>query len=192
MGVFPSQPRRGLLGFGLTLRAAGCIQPPPSPAANVCLDPLPNAGGVGDGAGGGDAGSAGLRHTSPPGPCPHGSGSVSSNRSFQSCPGWRFGRQSLRGSHPGSRGASAAGRHPGRGKSRGCVTGSPCLSFILTAVALINHRAPVNGCKTVPVTPGCVRAGTELAGARRASPPARRFSPAGRSSRGEPAPTGWR
>lgn len=70
MGVFPSQPRRGLLGFGLTLWAAGCIQPPPSPAANVCPDPLPNAGGVGDGAGGGDAGSAGLRHTSPPGPVP--------------------------------------------------------------------------------------------------------------------------
>jgi len=101
-------------------------------------------------------------------------GSESSNRSFQSCPGPPFGTQPLRSSHCCSRDSSAAGRHPGRGKRAGCVTGSPCLSLILTVVALISHRAPVNACETVPVTPGCVCRGTELSGARRASRLARR------------------
>lgn len=87
-----------------------------------------------------------------PAPCPRGSGSVSSNRSFQSTPALARGHVSARspfgGSHHGSRGTSGAGRHPGRGKSTGCITSSPCLSFILTIVALINHRALVNACKT--------------------------------------------
>lgn len=148
-----------------TYTARGCGMPP---AASCCSDPLPNAG-VPVTVWEVTAREVTLREAAMPAPlasatpllptpCPRGSGALSSNRSFQSHPSAAQGHVSARGpfgcSRHGSWGTSAAGRHPGSGKSTGCVSSSPCLSFILTVVALINRHALVAACKTVLVAPG--------------------------------------